>query len=153
MAEQETKSRRGLLVLVLIAIVLIPPGYSLVSRVIAQEPPPEMFLERAVSMHESCVTETEFMRLHHWEFLKGMREEVVRYGKRGDLNLNKCRECHTSRGQFCNKCHNSVSLEPDCFGCHYYPVTKAEAEAAMIDKPAHQSPTTAGTNIQPRQTR
>ena len=50
-----------------------------------------------------------------------LREEAVRYGRRGELSLNKCIECHGSREAFCNRCHEAVSLEPDCFGCHDYP--------------------------------
>ena len=61
------------------------------------------------------------MRRHHWELLRGVREEIVRYGKRGEIGLDRCRECHTSRERFCNVCHDAVSLTPDCFDCHYYP--------------------------------
>jgi hypothetical protein len=45
----------------------------------------------------------------------------VRHGKRGEVCLSKCGECHKSRERFCDRCHNAVSLTPDCFGCHYYP--------------------------------
>ena len=79
------------------------------------------FIEKPDPKYKSCVKETSYMRFHHCEYLLGVREDVVRYGKRGEVNLNKCRECHTSREQFCNKCHDAVSLTPDCFGCHYYP--------------------------------
>ncbi|MFC2085001.1 cytochrome C, partial [Bacteroidota bacterium] len=71
--------------------------------------------------YKNCVRETEYMRHHHWELLRTIREEVVRYGKRGEINLKKCQECHTSRERFCNKCHDAVSMKPDCYGCHYYP--------------------------------
>ena len=47
--------------------------------------------------------------------------QVVRYGIRGEIGLKKCKECHTSRERFCTKCHEAVSLTPDCYGCHYYP--------------------------------
>ena len=107
---------------ILVLIVLVPLGYSVLSRVIAQGAEPgQPFLERVDSKYENCVRDTTYMRLHHWELLRGMREEVVRYGKRGDLELNKCRECHTSRERFCDECHNTVSLTPDCWHCHYYP--------------------------------
>ena len=61
------------------------------------------------------------MRFHHWELLRLTREEVVRYGIRGDVGLNRCGECHTSRERFCDRCHEATSLHPDCWGCHYYP--------------------------------
>ena len=31
--------------------------------------------------------------------------------------------------QKCNRCHQAVSLQPDCFGCHYYPDTPEAAAA------------------------
>ena len=88
----------------------------------------EPFLERPDEKYKECVRDTEFMRLHHWELLRAVREEVVRYGHRGDIGISKCRECHVSREGFCNRCHNSVNLYPDCFGCHYYPEPSEVAE-------------------------
>jgi hypothetical protein len=109
-------------VVIPIIIIIFPIIYSV--AVYAFSPVEEdnlPFIERPDPKYKSCVKETEYMRFHHWEYLLGVREEVVRYGKRGEVNLNKCRECHTSRENFCNKCHDAVSLAPDCFGCHYYP--------------------------------
>jgi hypothetical protein len=102
--------------------MLLPLGYSVVSSLFAREPAmPQGFLERPDPKYENCVRETTYMRFHHWELLREIRKEVVRYGERGDLGLSKCSECHTSRERFCNRCHEAVSLYPDCFGCHYYP--------------------------------
>ena len=116
-------NRRALLIAVPIVIVLFPLGYSLVSSLVAQGAPAdsEVFLERPSAEHEACVRETAYMRYHHWELLKQIREDVVRYGIRGDVGLKKCVECHTSRERFCDRCHDAVSLFPDCFDCHYYP--------------------------------
>jgi hypothetical protein len=61
------------------------------------------------------------MRFYHMNLLKDIRDEFVRDGKRGEIGLYTCKECHTSRADFCNKCHNAVALYPDCYGCHYYP--------------------------------
>ena len=105
-----------------ILIILFPPIYSLFASVFARAgQTSELFLERPDAKYEECVKETEYMRHHHWELLRAIREEVVRYGIRGELGLNKCKECHTSRERFCNKCHNAVTMTPDCYGCHYYP--------------------------------
>lgn len=105
-----------------ILVILSPLGYSVVSYVFAQDTQDDRpFLERPDPKYENCVRDTEFMRHHHWELLRGIREEVVRYGKRGEVGLSKCRECHTSRERFCNECHDAVSMKTDCFGCHYYP--------------------------------
>jgi hypothetical protein len=111
-----------MLTVILVLIILIPFGYSVVARVVAQGPDSApVFLERPAPEHKECVRETEYMRFHHWELLRRTREEVVRYGIRGDVDLNKCRECHTSRERFCDRCHHATSLRPDCYGCHYYP--------------------------------
>jgi len=113
----------GIVTAVILAVlILLPFGYSVVSSVFAQdEQNLQPFLERPDPKYKECVRETDYMRYHHWELLRGIREEVVRYGKREDINLNKCRKCHTSRERFCNRCHDATSLTPDCFDCHYYP--------------------------------
>jgi hypothetical protein len=79
------------------------------------------FLEMPDTIHKTCVKDTEYMRFHHWELLRDVREEVVRYGNRGEISLLGCRDCHTSRERFCNECHDAASVRPDCYGCHYYP--------------------------------
>jgi hypothetical protein len=115
-------SKSAYLALAAILIVLFPLGYSVASSLFSQGADPSgLFLERPDAVHESCVRETEFMRFHHWELLRGIREEVVRYGIRGEVGLHNCRDCHESRERFCNRCHEAVSLFPDCFDCHYYP--------------------------------
>ena len=108
--------------IILILMILLPIAYSTVTHVFARSAPgEEPFLQQPDPIYQNCVRETEYMRYHHWELLRGLREEVVRYGKRGDVGLHMCKDCHTSREQFCNKCHDATSLKPDCFGCHYYP--------------------------------
>jgi len=77
------------------------------------------------------VRDTEYMRFHHWELLSEMRDESVRYGKRGVEGFDDCRVCHANRAGFCNRCHEAVNLEPDCWGCHYYPETPEEGDARL----------------------
>ena len=108
--------------LIPILIILCPLLYSLFSFIsVKGDQVSEPFYERPDAKYKECVRETEYMRHHHWELLRAVREDVVRYGKRGDINLKKCGECHTSRDKFCKKCHDAVSMVPDCYGCHYYP--------------------------------
>ena len=104
-----------------IIIILSPLLYSLFSFISAKDEISEPFYERPDSKYKECVRDTEYMRHHHWELLRAAREDVVRYGKRGEISLKKCGECHTSRDRFCKRCHDSVSMVPDCYGCHYYP--------------------------------
>ncbi len=121
-ANRRPGSGKALLSMIGVLIILIPIVYSVMYRLTAQTAnPAEAFLERPDPKYENCVKETEYMRYHHWELLRGIREEVVRYGNRGDIGLSRCKECHTSRERFCNRCHDAVSMKPDCFGCHYYP--------------------------------
>jgi hypothetical protein len=115
-------ARRALVIAIPVIVILIPLGYSLVSPLFAQDSGAgQVFLEMPDPSHTDCVRETSYMRFHHWELLRQIREDVVRYGIRGEVGLQQCKDCHTSRERFCNQCHNAVSLYPDCFGCHYYP--------------------------------
>lgn len=126
MPNEETSIRSGKgqarLTILLIGLLLVPLAYSVVSRFVPKGTASgEVFLERPSAKYENCVEETDYMRYHHWELLRETREQVVRYGIRGEIALDKCRECHENRERFCNQCHNAVSLTPDCFHCHYYP--------------------------------
>lgn len=109
-------------------VILAPLGFSLIGAVSAGDPlDGEPFLELPAEPNEGCVRETEYMRFHHWELLREVRDEAVRDGVRGQVTLDGCRECHPRRERFCNRCHEAVSLQPDCFGCHYYPADPAAA--------------------------
>lgn len=116
------ESRRMRFIVIVVALIFVPLCYSLATQIARKKTESSgIFLEQPDPKYTECVRETSFMRFHHWELLRGTREEVVRYGIRSEISLNKCRECHTSRERFCNKCHNATSLTPDCFDCHYYP--------------------------------
>ena len=105
-----------------VVIIVLPLLISLFSFVFAQDSQDSQpFLEKPASQYKECVRDTEFMRHNHWVLLQSVREDVVRYGIRSEISLNKCRECHKKRERFCKKCHDATSLTPDCFGCHYYP--------------------------------
>jgi len=107
---------------IILLIIFIPLLYSIASHVFAQDSRAQQpFLQMPDPQYKKCVKDTEYMRYHHWELLRAIREEVVRYGIRGDVGISMCKNCHTSREQFCNKCHDAVSMTPDCFKCHYYP--------------------------------
>ncbi len=113
---------RILAVAIPVLFILFPFGYSAVASLMAgnvNDAP--LFLEKADSEFEECVRDATYMRYHHWELLRYVREEVVRYGKRGDISLQKCQDCHKNREKFCDKCHDAVSMTPDCFECHHYP--------------------------------
>lgn len=110
-------------VLILLPIFWHAFGLAPTTTVSAGEP----FLEMPDPQYTECVKRegmidtAEDMRFHHWQLLRKVRVEVVRYGMRGDLGLTRCSECHTSRERFCDRCHDAASVKPDCWGCHYYP--------------------------------
>ncbi len=81
---------------------------------------PEPFLEKPKGQ-EKCIRDTEYIRFNHMILLKETRNKVMREGKKVDIGFKNCRQCHTNRGQFCDRCHDKVNLKPDCFSCHYYP--------------------------------
>lgn len=115
-------------VIVAAVVILFPVVYSFMSYVFAGGTSSEMpFVVLPGPEHDKCVRDTHYMRFHHWELLKDMRERV-RTRNRGDINFDRCRECHTNRATFCNRCHDAVNLQPDCWGCHYYPETPEGAE-------------------------
>ncbi len=120
MLEKAASSATGRAVLagIIVVAILMPVVYSVMTRVAARgaEAP-----EKPDSQHTKCVKPTEYMRFHHWELLRGLREEVVRDGVRGDISLDGCWNCHQSKVRFCDRCHDAATVRPDCFGCHYYP--------------------------------
>lgn len=126
-----TEDKRGrlktlLLVALPIVVILAPLGYSLYTHVFARDAlETAPFLELPADIEGGCVRDAEYMRFHHWELLRQVRDESVRDGVRGGITLSGCRDCHVSRERFCNRCHEAVSLQPDCFGCHYYPASPA----------------------------
>lgn len=122
-----------ILVVVPILIIVFPFLYSLAGAVFGGDPQSvRPFLEYPdPAKYKECVRETEYMRFHHMDLLKELRIKVVRDGQPQELGFDKCRQCHPNKNQFCNKCHNSVSLYPDCWGCHYYP-DNPEAESGDV---------------------
>lgn len=121
------EGKNNLLVFVSLVLIFAPLGYSLAHYIGDESTQASRpFLELPSEEHKECVRETSYMRLHHMDLLKEIREEAVRFGRRGEISLDSCRECHRNRGRFCNECHTAVSLNVDCFGCHYYPESASE---------------------------
>ena len=78
-----------------------------------------------------CVKDKEYMIANHMDLLNQWRDEVVRQGdntpveidgKQCEKSLTKgCMHCHTSRENFCAKCHNYADVHPTCWDCHLEP--------------------------------
>ena len=114
----DKKQRRNVVVMTAsLGILLVPVVMSVGKYVFAKAYRPT-FLDRPVDTSKGCVEETEFMRFHHMDLLKDLRERSVREGQRSKVTFDTCKQCHPSRERFCNRCHEAASVSPDCFGCH-----------------------------------
>ena len=71
------------------------------------------------------------MRNSHMDLLNTWRNSVVREnsrdyeatdGKVYRMSLTgTCLGCHTNKKEFCDRCHDYVSVAPDCWNCHVVP--------------------------------
>ncbi len=78
-----------------------------------------------------CVEDTTWMKAHHEALLNEWRTAVVRDGERTyvstsgrkwDMNLTgTCMKCHTSRQDFCERCHAYSDVKLTCWDCHVAP--------------------------------
>jgi hypothetical protein len=113
-------------------VVLLPVAYYAIRDASAQSA--EQFLEKPEPKYTKCVRDTLYMRFHHMDLLKEIREQVVREGILTDVTLADCRKCHADRSRFCNQCHNKVNLNLDCFGCHNYPESPQQPVMVRSDE-------------------
>jgi hypothetical protein len=78
-----------------------------------------------------CVESREYMIGSHMELLNQWRDAVVREGERMYHSFSfpdaepvamsltgTCLRCHTSRENFCTKCHDYANVDPTCWDCH-----------------------------------
>lgn len=109
---------------IVLLIIFSPSLYNASTFGLKEVPKPELKINKSLT---SCVEDTEYMRAYHMKYLAEGREKTVREGIRGtNQSVAKCRECHTTRGEFCSECHNYVGVKPDCWNCHYYPENEKE---------------------------
>ncbi|MBW1708528.1 MAG: sulfate reduction electron transfer complex DsrMKJOP subunit DsrJ [Deltaproteobacteria bacterium] len=77
---------------------------------------------------KECVEEISYMTSSHMQLLNDWRTSVVRdtnriyknkKGKTFSMSLtNTCLDCHSSKADFCDKCHNYLAVVPYCWECH-----------------------------------
>ena len=92
-----------------------------------------------------CVKPTKWMRENHMKLLDDWRNEVVRQGKRGFIEVDgkryeksltkTCLHCHPSKARFCDQCHNYAGVtrpgaQIDCWNCHIVPTRRAQTPPA-----------------------
>lgn len=122
MKNNNTSRKQILMVVAAIMLVAWPLGYSIVVYAAGSEhADSSTFLEMPDAQYTDCVRDTVYMRTHHMDLLKELRDAGVRGGARRKLSISDCTRCHNSRARFCDRCHHAVNLTPDCFECHYYP--------------------------------
>jgi hypothetical protein len=111
---------------IFLALVTSPMWYQVARG--AETKPPELAL---VADGKDCVAPAEYMRALHMDLLNVWRDEAVRDGDRTYLGVGgkeyekslagTCLSCHSSKEQFCDRCHAYVGAEPYCWDCHADP--------------------------------
>jgi len=78
-----------------------------------------------------CVRDTAYMTTEHMQLVMDWRDEVVRDNDRifvGDDGVQRyksltgtCLGCHSNKAEFCDRCHDYLSVKPYCWDCHVVP--------------------------------
>ncbi|MCF8070263.1 MAG: sulfate reduction electron transfer complex DsrMKJOP subunit DsrJ [Desulfobacterales bacterium] len=109
---------------IFLALITFPFWYN--RGIAAPAPEPEL-TEKAKAAKE-CVLPADEMKTGHMQLLNDWRNDVVRnadrmyvneHGKEFNMSLsNECLDCHSSKEDFCDRCHNYASVKPYCWDCH-----------------------------------
>jgi len=129
---------RGLIVgglIVFLGLIAFPIWYNLAGGPAAAQPPE---IPLPVSEKE-CVAPTAYMKTSHMNLLIAWRDAVVRQdmrtftafnGRTYNMSLsNTClQQCHTSKADFCDRCHTYSGVKtPYCWDCHVDPTGAQQA--------------------------
>jgi hypothetical protein len=141
---------RGKIIIGLIVFLILmtfPIWYNALQGVTAMEDPE--IATRDVPGKDKCVRSAEYMRPFHMDLLNEWRDKVVREGERytegpygGQIEMslsNSCLDCHSNKENFCDRCHNTLAVNPYCWDCH---LTKAEVsggDLAMTSEPEEEN--------------
>ena len=112
--------------IIFVALATFPFWYNLGKAAPAPEP---VLTERAKTANSGqCVMPTDYMKTEHMQLLDLWRHAVVRNTERTFVNpegktfqmslSNTCMDCHANKPEFCDRCHNYVSVDPYCWDCH-----------------------------------
>lgn len=122
--------------LIIFVILLTFPFYYNLGKAVAK---PELKIDtpeiqKLPENERRCIESKEFMRSEHMKLLNDWRDSVVRDinriyvgagGKKYVMSLqNTCMNCHSNKKDFCDKCHNYVTVKPYCWNCHIEPKEK-----------------------------
>ncbi len=111
---------------IFLALLSFPIWYNVASGEGGIKPDPKI-----VTSEKACVEEVGYMRANHMDLLNTWRETVVRQdnrvhtapsGRKFEMSLsNTCMSCHSNKSDFCDACHNYLSISPYCWDCHIEP--------------------------------
>ena len=115
-------------IVIFLIIVTFPMWYNVAIGNATYKPEPKI-----IAKEKNCVAQN--MRTNHMEILNDWRDTVVRKGNRyytttytnykdGKIEMSlshTCMDCHSNKSQFCDKCHNYLSVDPYCWECHVEP--------------------------------
>ncbi|OGK85378.1 MAG: hypothetical protein A2X52_03130 [Candidatus Rokubacteria bacterium GWC2_70_16] len=127
---------RGLLVgglALFVAVITFPVWYNVAAGTPTRGPEPV----RPAGTGR-CVGPTEYMRASHMSLLMAWRDDVVRGqdrnfvgpdGKTYAKSLTRtCLGCHTSKAEFCDRCHDYGAVKLTCWECHIDPASLRKAQ-------------------------
>lgn len=109
--------------LLFLGLITLPVWYNVAAGTLSR--PPQL---RLPPEGKDPFGTTEYMRASHMNLLVAWRDEVVRGGERTVVGLDgktyaksltqTCLGCHTSRAEFCDRCHAYAAVKPACWDCH-----------------------------------
>ncbi len=113
-------------VVVFLVLITFPVWWNMASGPQAAPPDPKL------PASGECVLARETMKVDHMNVLLEWRDLYVREdnrtvtvgGREIDRSLTKgCMktECHASKKDFCDECHNYSAVKPYCWDCHIEP--------------------------------
>ncbi|MEW6607796.1 MAG: sulfate reduction electron transfer complex DsrMKJOP subunit DsrJ [bacterium] len=113
--------------IIFVGLITFPFFYNLVKASGKPEPGLDTPVINKMSKKE-CVKPKDVMRTEHMKLLHEWREAVIRHGNREvgiidgvryEKSLQKtCMKCHSNKADFCDRCHNYVDVQPNCWNCH-----------------------------------
>lgn len=124
-----------------IAVILLmfPFWFSIIQGKAGYVPEPQLPKDQ-----QSCVESKEYMRAFHMDLLNQWRDAVVRRaervyvstsGQKYEMSISgTCMKCHVSKADFCDQCHNYMSVTPYCWDCHVSPDVAGETREASAHR-------------------
>ncbi len=116
-------------IVVFVALFTLPFWFNLATGETKYEKPKLAYPSEAKA--KECVETKEWMLAEHMQLLNDWRDEALREGNREFVAStgkkyvaslqNTCMNCHANKAEFCDKCHDTMSVDPYCWSCHLEP--------------------------------